>query len=146
MSLLKRILTYSDNTRIYNEIHRSLGTLPIWVSSLYYITVLKKWTKMDLQRRPREKALVFRVFQKTYRSKYYRFYHPLKDIVSVCLVCKEWNSLTKSESLRKIKCNSLPADVERENLNDGEQGCRWKVSISLCIVNKCSVKFSWFFL
>lgn len=67
---------------------------------------------------------------------------PLKDIVSVCLVCKEWNSLTKSESLRKIKCNSLPADVERENLNDGEQGCRWKVSISLCIANKCSVKFS----
>lgn len=67
---------------------------------------------------------------------------PLKDIVSVCLVCKEWNSLANSESLRKIKCNSLPADVERENLNDGEQGCRWKVSISLCIVNKCSVKFS----
>lgn len=67
---------------------------------------------------------------------------PLKDIVSVFLVCKEWNSLANSESFWKIKCNSLPADVERENLNDGEQGCRWKVSISLCIANKCSVKFS----
>lgn len=141
MSLLKRILTYSDNTRIYNEIHRSLGTLPIWVSSLYYITVLKKWTKMDLQRRPREKALVFRVFQKTYRSKYYRFYH-WKTLFLFAWSARRANS----ESLRKIKCNSLPADVERENLNDGEQGCRWKVSISLCIANKCSVKFSWFFL
>lgn len=67
---------------------------------------------------------------------------PLKDVVSVYLVCKEWNSLANSESLWKVKCNSLPADVERENLNDDEQGCRWKVSISLCIVNKCSVKFS----
>lgn len=52
---------------------------------------------------------------------------PLKDIVSVCLVCKKWNSLANSESLWKIKCNSLPANVERERLNDDEKGCRWKV-------------------
>eukprot|EP00105_Crassostrea_gigas_P015757 XP_011432862.1 PREDICTED: F-box only protein 2-like [Crassostrea gigas] len=51
---------------------------------------------------------------------------PLKDIVSVCLVCKKWNSLANSESLWKIKCNSLPANVERERLNDDEKGCRWK--------------------
>lgn len=50
----------------------------------------------------------------------------LKDIVSVCLVCKKWNSLANSESLWKIKCNSLSANVEQESLNDDEQGCRWK--------------------
>lgn len=51
---------------------------------------------------------------------------PLKDIFSVCLVCKKWNSLANSESLWKIKCNSLPANVERERLNDDEKGCSWK--------------------
>lgn len=52
---------------------------------------------------------------------------PLKDIVSVCLVCKKWNSLANSESLWKLKCNSLPADVEGERLNGDEKGCSWKV-------------------
>lgn len=51
---------------------------------------------------------------------------PLKDIVSVCLVCKKWNSLANSESLWKIKCNSLPANVEGERLNGDEKGCSWK--------------------
>lgn len=55
---------------------------------------------------------------------------PMKDIFSVCLVCKQWNYIVMSnESVWKLRCYNLPEFLHKNIVNDKAQGHSWKVNI-----------------
>ena len=55
-------------------------------------------------------------------------YLPMKDTFSVCLVCKQWNTIImNTESVWKMRCHTLPVSVQRRIMDDKAQGHNWKV-------------------
>lgn len=54
-------------------------------------------------------------------------YLPMKEIFSVCLVCKRWNSLImNADFMWKIRCKGLESHTRVEN--DRAKGHSWKVN------------------
>lgn len=52
---------------------------------------------------------------------------PMKDIFSVCLVCKQWNYIVmNNESVWKLRCYNLPEFLHKNFVNDRAQGHNWK--------------------
>lgn len=52
---------------------------------------------------------------------------PIKDIFSVCLVCKQWNYIVmNNESVWKLRCYNLPEFLHKNFVNDRAQGHNWK--------------------
>lgn len=59
---------------------------------------------------------------------------PIKDIFSVCLVCKQWNYIVmNNESVWKLRCYNLPEFLHKNFVNDRAQGHNWKVNTGILI-------------
>lgn len=57
---------------------------------------------------------------------------PMKDIFSVCLVCKPWNYIVMSnESVWKLRCYNLPEFLHKSIVNDKAQGHNWKETFKM---------------
>lgn len=70
---------------------------------------------------------------------------PMKDIFSVCLVCKQWNYIVmNNESVWKLRCYNLPEFLHKNFVNDRAQGHNWKVNTGILIytmkINNCSLR------
>lgn len=70
---------------------------------------------------------------------------PMKDIFSVCLVCKQWNYIVmNNESVWKLRCFNLPEFLHKNFVNDRAQGHNWKVNTGILIytmkINNCSLR------
>lgn len=70
---------------------------------------------------------------------------PMKDIFSVCLVCKQWNYIVmNNESVWKLRCYNLPEFLHKNFVNDRAQGHNWKVNTGILIytmkINNCNLR------
>ncbi|XP_022324429.2 F-box only protein 48-like [Crassostrea virginica] len=72
-------------------------------------------------------------------------YLPMKDTFSVCLVCKQWNTIImNTESVWKKRCHTLPVSVQRRIMDDKAQGHNWKETFKMNY-GKNGIKRMWEF-